>query len=238
MILGQRRRKRGQGEGRREERELMRAKRRREEEKRPSEAVTNKEQLAAVSNIVCFVLRIVWEAPETSNALASAECARSLIKDPADDRRLCERGGGGFLCVWALRRVSSRGGRGEKGEKKRKKEKQGESDKEGILFKRIIGCRENKDFLPLRFAYFALNFWLSGIFCEVGGREEEKKNWSEKLFLPTLFASFPYILGTLINPARWMEHFLYLLDSFNTSFFFGREPKGSVSREKEQSDYR
>lgn len=50
------------------------------------------------------------------------------------------------------------GGRGEKGEKKRKKEKQGESDKEGILFKRIIGCRENKDFFPLRFAYFALNF--------------------------------------------------------------------------------
>lgn len=59
MILGQRRRKRGQGEGRREERELMRAKRRKEEEKRPSEAVTNKEQLAAVSNIVCFVLRIL-----------------------------------------------------------------------------------------------------------------------------------------------------------------------------------
>lgn len=122
MILGQRRRKRGQGEGRREERELMRAKRRKEEEKRPSEAVTNKEQLAAVSNIVCFVLCIVWEAPKTSNALASAECARSLIKDPADDRRLCERGGADFFAFERCG-VCRAGGVEEKREKKRGKKK-------------------------------------------------------------------------------------------------------------------
>lgn len=122
MILGQRRRKRGQGEGRREERELMRAKRRKEEEKRPSEAVTNKEQLAAVSKVVCFVLRILWEAPETSNALASAECARSLIKE--DDRRLCECGGR-ILRLSAAECVErgAWGGRGEKWEKKRVKKK-------------------------------------------------------------------------------------------------------------------
>lgn len=189
MISGQRRRKRGQGEGRREERELMRAKRRKEEEKRPSEAVTNKEQLAAVSNIVCFVLRILWEAPKTSNALASAECARSLIKDPADDRRLCERGGR-ILRLSAAECVERGGGRGEKGEKNRKKEKQGESDKEGILFKRIIGCRENKDFFPLRFAYFALNFWLSGIFCEV--KKEKKK---KKLVRKTISADSVFLLS-------------------------------------------
>lgn len=172
---------------------------------------------ASVSNVASLRSPRPSEALRTANALASAECARSLIKDPADDRRLCEHGG---FCVWVPRNGVSRGvGERKERKKREKKEKQGKSDKEGILFKRIIGCRENKDFFPLRFAYFALNFWLSGIFCEA--KAEKKKIYSQKLFLPTLFGSFTYILVTQINFAQRAKCFLYLLEWLNTSSFDG-----------------
>lgn len=85
-----------------------------------------------------FVLRILWEALKMFNALASAECARSVIKDPADDRRLCEHGwrvSHSSAVEWS---VSSGWGRKERKKKRGKKSKaKAKSDKEGILFKRI-----------------------------------------------------------------------------------------------------